>query len=381
MCFRSLGIFLVFVCSVLNGSYGQVSEGVPCETQDQEYGTCININNCSLLLNLLLTQSNNPQVRTYLRASTCGYIGRTPMVCCPQPKTRNVDPIILSSTTTQTSPTGETTKAPPIDTPQLPRVPDCGFSNITNPRIVNGIPAKLGEFPWIVALGYRNSKNPDQPKWLCGGTLITDNHILTAGHCVHNRRDLYLARLGDLDLFSNDDGAQPVSILLAKAKIHEDYSPVTYTNDIAVLTLSEPVSNPTVWPICLPIDEPLRSKNLVKLMPTVAGWGSIYFNGPSSSTLQETVLPVVENDLCKRAFGNRSVIDDRILCAGYLRGGKDACQGDSGGPLMHRISEGTNTRFYQIGVVSYGFRCAEAGYPGVYTRVTAFVDWIQKNLN
>ncbi|RZB77536.1 venom protease-like [Asbolus verrucosus] len=353
-----------------------VAEGTPCETPNEEYGTCINIYNCTVLMDLLVTQSNNPRVRTYLRASTCGYLGQTPMVCCPQPKTRNVDPIILSNTTQNPQSAKETNTVI-----TLPKKPQCGFSNVSNPRIVNGIPAKLGEFPWIVALGYKNSKNPDQPKWLCGGTLITEKHILTAGHCVYNRNDLYLARLGDLDLFSDDDGANPETILLAKAKIHENFSPVNFTNDIAILTLAETPKTATVWPICLPIDEPLRSSNFVSREPTVAGWGSLYFNGPSSPWLQEVVIPVVDNARCKRAFGTRSVIDERVLCAGYLRGGKDACQGDSGGPLMLGSSEPSNLRYHLIGVVSYGLRCAEAGYPGVYTRVTAFIDWIQRNLN
>ena len=96
----------------------------------------------------------------------------------------------------------------------------------------------------------------------------------------------------------------------------------------------------------------------------------------------EVILPVLDNERCQQAYGTRSIIDERILCAGYARGGKDACQGDSGGPLMHRIAEKRGIIwFYQIGVVSYGLRCAEAGYPGVYTRVTHFLDWIERNIN
>lgn len=74
----------------------------------------------------------------------------------------------------------------------------------------------------------------------------------------------------------------------------------------------------------------------------------------------------------------RTTIDDTVLCAG--KGGKDACQGDSGGPLMYGRPNNTSFYFYQIGVVSYGYRCAEIGYPGVYTRVTEFLDWIKDNL-
>lgn len=93
------------------------------------------------------------------------------------------------------------------------------------------------------------------------------------------------------------------------------------------------------------------------------------------------MLPVVSNDACKQAFANfkTTVIDERVLCAGYTRGKKDACQGDSGGPLM--LAKGVDPHtFYQIGVVSYGFRCAEEGFPGVYTRVTQFLDWIERNV-
>lgn len=87
--------------------------------------------------------------------------------------------------------------------------------------------------------------------------------------------------------------------------------------------------------------------------------------------------------MCKQAFTTfkTAVIDERILCVGLLQGGKDSCQGDSGGPYVIGKPEGKTAYFYQIGVVSYGFRCAEPGYPGVYSRVTQFLDWIETKLD
>ena len=89
-------------------------------------------------------------------------------------------------------------------------------------------------------------------------------------------------------------------------------------------------------------------------------------------------IPVVAQDRCKEALSRFKTarIDEKVLCAGYAKGGKDACQGDSGGPLIFPRGD----RAYLIGIVSYGYRCAEPGYPGVYTRITKFTDWIQNNL-
>ncbi|KAF5294710.1 hypothetical protein FQA39_LY00194 [Lamprigera yunnana] len=356
-------------------------ENSVCRTPNQIDGVCISIKSCTEYLDLLSKYGASSYVSNLLRQAHCGWKGNDPIVCCPQIQTKIINKEKIEANTVDLL--TERTFSVTNDDAVLPRPPYCGVNQYVKNKVVNGVPALLGEYPWIVALGYRNTKNPSQPKWLCGGTLITNSHVLTAGHCVHNRTDLYVARLGDLDLYSDDDGATPSTIPLASTKVHELYNPTSYTNDIAILTLAHPHNNPTVNPICLPIARQLRSNSFVGFFPFVAGWGALYFNGPSSSILQTAIIPVVTNEQCSRAFINfrTTTIDHRVLCAGYLDGGKDACQGDSGGPLMYSKPANKTLTFYQIGVVSYGFRCAEQGFPGVYTRVTAFIDWIEKNLN
>ena len=98
----------------------------------------------------------------------------------------------------------------------------------------------VGAWPWIVALGYK-SKSSTDPRFLCGGTLITKRHVLTAGHCVNDRRDLYMARIADLNLKDDNDGATPVERLIESSKVHEEYDPTTFVNDIAILRLNDDV--------------------------------------------------------------------------------------------------------------------------------------------
>lgn len=410
--------------------------GSECLTPNNYSGVCVDLRDCNDLLRMLQSRSNEPGVKEFLRSSTCGFVGFNPLVCCRRERP-TVPPVNFpTSATSPTSPTRPTSLTIPTRSPiasststnapttvsrptsssttttissttteavsptlsgiptahplagarySLPRFPNCGITELSsNEKVVGGRPARLGEFPWIVALGYRNAKNPNQPKWLCGGSLITEKHVLTAAHCA-GRDDLYLIRAGDLDLYDNADGAIPIDVPIEKVKIHEDYSRSPIVNDIAIITLRQPAKGYLIKSVCLPLDEPLKSKNLYRYEPLVSGWGAIHFNGPSSASLQTVMLPVVSEDQCKRAYANFSnaVVDNRVLCAGYLEGKKDSCQGDSGGPLIlaqNRVNADNNV-FYQIGVVSYGFRCAVAGFPGIYTRVTTFLEWIERNLD
>ena len=180
--------------------------------------------------------------------------------------------------------------------------------------------------------------------------------------------------------------------------VHEDYDPETHANDIALLELASPLAAKTIDMQLTP-DPALEANREV----TVTGWGNtrwvvaqkddqghfIGFMDPitkepmkpnqfQSPELQQVALPLVDVQECASDYkGNvDGSIDARNLCAGLREGGRDSCQGDSGGPLMAQNASGD---WRQVGVVSWGAGCAQAGFPGVYTRVSAFADWIQKN--
>ncbi|XP_050544551.1 GATA zinc finger domain-containing protein 14-like isoform X2 [Daktulosphaira vitifoliae] len=233
---------------------------------------------------------------------------------------------------------------------KLPTESSCGLINATlNDRIVDGSPAELGDWPWIAALGYVSTNNPEKiPQWLCGGTLISDKYVVTAAHCTVGigKRKISVARLGDLDLNPDvNDRANPIDAPVDKVITHKKYNSQDYTNDIALIKLQRSIS---------------------------------FNSGPSSTALLKAPVPIVDIDDCKRSYANKkTVIDERTLCAGYKTGKIDACQGDSGGPLMWSH----NLKYYLIGVVSFGFKCADPDFPGVYSRVTYFVDWIVKTMD
>lgn len=137
-------------------------------------------------------------------------------------------------------------------------------------------------------------------------------------------------------------------------------------------------------PICLPTSDPIRSRSFIGENTSIAGWG-LDENGGSFNVLQKLQVPIHDNSVCvkkyqeKRRFASENQFGNLVFCAGDLRGGHDNCKGDSGGPMMYSIRNGT--RFYQIGIISYGIRCAEPGVPSVYTSVPMFINWIDNVIN
>ncbi|KAH8325115.1 hypothetical protein KR067_003204 [Drosophila pandora] len=237
----------------------------------------------------------------------------------------------------------------------------CGVPNVN--RIVGGTQVRTNKYPWIAQI-IRGTF------LFCGGTLINDRYVLTAAHCVHgmDMRGVSV-RLLQLDRSSTHLG---VTRKVAFAHAHVGYDPVSLVHDIALLRLDQPIPLvDTMRPACLPSNW-LQNFDFQKAI--VAGWGLSQEGGSTSSVLQETVVPIITNAQC-RATSYKTMIVDTMLCAGYVQtGGRDACQGDSGGPLI------VKDRIYRLaGVVSFGYGCAKPDAPGVYTRVSRYLDWIAVN--
>lgn len=219
--------------------------------------------------------------------------------------------------------------------------------------------------------------------------------MLTASHCV-NGRDLPAnwrvsrIHLGEWDTDTDPDCSQgdcapPAQrIPVSKVTPHPEYQPTSRNqfNDIALIRLSYPVTyNDFVKPICLPLDNNLRSKTHVAEALEVSGWGKTETVNASKRKLKVRVNGV-STDSCNSVYARQNVvIGSTQVCAGGDRG-RDSCRGDSGGPLV--ASDTSNPRqiyTYLVGLVSYGpSPCGQEGWPGVYTKVSEYVDWVQNSL-
>ncbi|HEX8537448.1 MAG TPA: trypsin-like serine protease [Cystobacter sp.] len=109
-----------------------------------------------------------------------------------------------------------------------------------------------------------------------------------------------------------------------------------------------------------------------------AGWGATVENGGSTATLLAAAMPAVANASCADAYSSYpsiGVVFPSNLCAGYQGGGVDTCQGDSGGPLTFLFGHPQ-----LAGVTSWGLGCARPGLPGVYARVSSYIEWITQHV-
>ncbi|GJQ68049.1 putative trypsin-like serine protease [Trypoxylus dichotomus] len=377
----------IFSVTTTESNYGK-----DCTTPDGLGGYCDDLSDCpQLLLNL-----------RNLRESLCFKSLFIPGVCCPKrsnlldsfetDQVSTLNHLIPSTTRAPTFLTATTsTYRPPTTTisiqmtipPTLPIVgnivdpEDCGQPENAGFRVVGGEEALSGKWPWMAAIflhGVRRSE------FWCGGSLISTKHILTAAHCTIDFKQKpfaphqFTVRLGDVDLKRDDEPSSPVTYRVKEIRAHNKFSRVGFYNDIAILVLDRPVRKTKyVIPLCLPSPK-LKNEKFADRRATVVGWGSTYYSGKESTVQREAMVPIWRNEACDQAYFQP--ITSNFICAGFAEGGTDACQGDSGGPLMIHW----DTRWIQIGVVSFGNKCGEPGYPGVYTRVTEYIDWIKANI-
>ncbi|XP_045114840.1 transmembrane protease serine 9-like [Portunus trituberculatus] len=242
----------------------------------------------------------------------------------------------------------------------------CGLANLA--RVVGGEDVDPAyKYPWHVGIKYVWNR-----KYWCGGSIINDRYILTAAHCVKNRfRRWLVVGVADHDMTSTDGVTQLVRV--QEIIVHPDYNINTLDSDIALLKLSQPLDLTQVEhirPVCLPADD---SNTYAGEDATATGWGILQSWGSQPAILQEVTVPILDPS-CPGQISN--YITENMLCAGLEEGGKDTCQGDAGGPLT---VQNDCSKYEQVGITSWGFGCADPGRPGVYTRVSRFLNWIYAN--
>ncbi|KAH8259585.1 hypothetical protein KR026_007031 [Drosophila bipectinata] len=381
-------------------------------------GSCLPLTSCPQLMEEYQGQGQGNDFHTFLGQSICGFDGSTFMVCCSSNRADNArsrkdlatttapfgffhfSPLSGGSTATpmvfqptpplnqgsivarptyNPQPPPPPPPPPPQSMPQLPTT--CGISGATSNRVVGGMEARRGAYPWIAALGYFEEANRNALKFLCGGSLIHSHYVITSAHCINPM--LTLVRLGAHDL-SKPTEAGAMDFRIQRTVVHEHFDINSISNDIALIQLSG-VNGPlpaNIAPICLPEAAKFLQQDFVGMNPFVAGWGAAKHQGPTSQVLRDAQVPIVSRHSCEQSY--KSVFQfvqfsDKVLCAGSSS--VDACQGDSGGPLMLPQLESNGYRFYLLGLVSFGYECARPNFPGVYTRVASYVPWIKKHIS
>ncbi|XP_031331925.1 brachyurin-like [Photinus pyralis] len=235
-------------------------------------------------------------------------------------------------------------------------------------KIVGGDEAALHGFPYQVAIFIQ----VPQGTGFCGGSLISDKHILTAAHCVSSASSA-LVMVGAHNIKAEESNRQEFNT--TSFAVHEQWFPLFILNDIAIIKINDAIQVDGVTVKILALAPATEDAVLTGLQATVSGWGKDSDSAQGvSSVLRYVNSTIIENDICKIFyFGN--IRDEHICMNGWE--GKSSCQGDSGGPLvMTRDGELT-----QYGVVSFGiiFGC-EKGWPSVYTSVPKYRSWIDGKL-
>ncbi|XP_048114261.1 chymotrypsin-like elastase family member 2A [Alosa alosa] len=238
-------------------------------------------------------------------------------------------------------------------------------------RVVNGVDAKPHSWPWQISLQYERNGF----RHTCGGSLVASNWVMTAAHCISE--DLtYRVVVGKHNLQQAEDSAK--AIVPSKIIVHRHYNPVLIAtgNDIAMIKLSEHVQmSDEVQLACLPAPGTILPHNYPCY---ITGWGRLSTGGPTSESLQQAPMPVVEYDVCRRNDWWGVSIRRSMICAGG-DGVVGGCNGDSGGPLNCKNADGV----WEVhGIASFvsAKGCNYIQKPTVFTRVSDFNEWIDETM-
>jgi len=245
-----------------------------------------------------------------------------------------------------------------------------GDSHLDSQRLIGGQEAIPHSWPWQVFVKIEGKSGG----YDCGGSIIGKRWILTAAHCVPYRPVPSMSYVY-AGIHTIHTGPRQ-KLKVKRVIVHEKYGfPILDNNDIALIELERDLEfTPKVQPICMP-DKSLCLPHGLKCAAT--GWGvTDKFGTQIPNELNEVAVKLIEKEHCESMHSDYSgQLSDQMICAGYKEGGKDACLGDSGGPLACQVEE--NGPWVLYGITSWGIGCGDPLHPGVYTRVTELVEWIE----
>lgn len=336
----------------------QLEPGDYCLTKEKSNGTCTIIENCKVALKI-----NKRKRRLLLQR--CGFQGLKEVICCPAAGSNKIV----------------------YDVKKIAEA-ECNKLRNTMPiggKIIGGEPAKLGELPHTVALGFP-IPNSTLYKFECGGTILSPRFVLTAAHCIDNTEQIppTIVRVGVVDLgehVSNNFSPEYVfnfttDIVIAKTIVHPNFTRRTRYDDIAILKLQKSLTfSKFINAACLDTN--------VNVLPAeerleVCGWGVISrTRNLQSRVLMKTFVHATCTNSCNTWYENNRRVPQGVLegqfCAGDEKGESDTCLGDSGGPVTV-VSEDAQ-HYVLVGVTSFGRGCGSE-VPAIYTRVAYYIDWI-----
>jgi secreted trypsin-like serine protease len=257
-------------------------------------------------------------------------------------------------------------------------VPALAEDGSVEPQVVGGTPVPDGKYPFMTSIQANTSKRPPYEEHFCGGTLIDQNSVLTAAHCIDfigNRTSQNTLSFRDVRLvvgvtvLSSSQGKVRRIDRLSDISIHPDYNGRTSNRyDAAVIEVGRPVG----------VIDPIALAGVGRAGdPGTSGDGDrlgehdrtapVQPRGPENypKRMREARPPLVSDADCELSYG-RDFYPELMVCAGQT--GMDTCQGDSGGPMFIKDASGVRR---QIGITSFGNGCGATGFPGVYTEVNA----------
>ncbi|XP_050545992.1 clotting factor G beta subunit-like [Daktulosphaira vitifoliae] len=384
-CFKVclLLFYIEYASHIILESFGQIlelDEGDVCKRtldNSQPHHICRHLKDC-VAVHESLKKRNYPRI--------CSFVGFEPIVCCPSynkvtPTTSKITLTPSKSGTSQyAAKMCNEYKKLPFDFLSL------GFHEVNKNQNKNLNEAYYKEFPHMALIGYGDSEN--SITWDCGGSLISNRWILSSAQCNKSGKSANFARWVLLGLINTDwidDKDRQANLYeIEKRVLHKNYRPTSMYYDIALFRLNREVEfSENIRPICLNSDHLFNPTEVI-----ATEWDqnvTVYSNNKKQTKiLQKSMLSTISENECNAVYSTGvnkqygiQISGDSQICTKYV---EDTCVLDTGGPLQVKNPGGEFTTYTQIGIISFGKSCGYPGVPSVYTKVSAFISWIEENV-